>query len=168
MSNLCPRSCVRVWSRQDPNTHLVAHCQDFEKRHARLKTLLEKSAMYSSFLKERMDNGKTALRTSTPSKPASQPKSKPKTRGKQTRRQSKPRRKRLRVDDDDVSDDSNDAKRAKVDEETEVEATPKFKQPSLITGATLKDYQLDGVEWMVSLDQNGASGILGAFYSTVV
>lgn len=161
---------MRVWSRQDPNTHLVAHCQDFERRHARLKTLLEKSAMYSSFLKERMDNGKTALRTPTPSKPASQPKSKykAKTRGKQTRRQSKPGRKRLRVDDDDVSDDANDAKRAKVDEETEAEATPKFKQPSLITGATLKDYQLDGVEWMVSLDQNGASGILGAFYSPVV
>jgi ATP-dependent DNA helicase len=38
---------------------------------------------------------------------------------------------------------------------------PKFPQPALVTGATLKDYQLEGVEWMVSLDKNGVSGILG-------
>jgi len=36
-----------------------------------------------------------------------------------------------------------------------------FQQPSLITGATLKPYQLEGLQWMVSLDQNGISGILG-------
>ena len=39
---------------------------------------------------------------------------------------------------------------------------PKFLQPTLVTGGKLKDYQLDGVEWMVSLDKNGVSGILGA------
>jgi len=36
-----------------------------------------------------------------------------------------------------------------------------FTQPSLITGAKLKSYQLEGLQWMVSLDQNGISGILG-------
>lgn len=41
-------------------------------------------------------------------------------------------------------------------------ARPKFLQPSLVTGGKLKDYQLEGVEWMVSLDKNGVSGILGA------
>ncbi|KIM88017.1 hypothetical protein PILCRDRAFT_268568 [Piloderma croceum F 1598] len=122
--------------------------------------------MYSAFLKERMDKGKTALRTATPSEPIQKPKAKakPKPKGKQTRRQSKAGRKRLRVDDDDDDDDDSDeetdTKRAKLDEEVPAEGPPKFKQPDLITGATLKDYQLDGVEWMVSLDQNGASGIL--------
>jgi ATP-dependent DNA helicase len=38
-----------------------------------------------------------------------------------------------------------------------------FQQPSLITGATLKPYQLEGLQWMVSLDQNGISGILGMY-----
>ena len=42
------------------------------------------------------------------------------------------------------------------------EARPKFLQPALVTGGKLKDYQLEGVEWMVSLDKNGVSGILGA------
>jgi ATP-dependent DNA helicase len=41
-------------------------------------------------------------------------------------------------------------------------ARPKFLQPTLVTGRKLKEYQLEGVEWMVSLDKNGVSGILGA------
>lgn len=162
MSTLYQNSCVRVWSRRVIFSQITDY-QDFEHRHARLKTLLEKTAMYSAFLKERMDKGKTALRTTTPSEPIPKPKAKakPKPKGKQTRRQSKAGRKRLRVDDNDDSDEETDSKRAKLDEEVLAEGPPKFKQPDLITGATLKDYQLDGVEWMVSLDQNGASGILG-------
>ena len=39
---------------------------------------------------------------------------------------------------------------------------PVFQQPSLVTGAKLKPYQLEGLQWMVSLDQNGISGILGS------
>jgi len=35
-----------------------------------------------------------------------------------------------------------------------------FKQPSLVTGGRLRDYQLEGVEWLVSLFENGLNGIL--------
>jgi ATP-dependent DNA helicase len=35
-----------------------------------------------------------------------------------------------------------------------------FKQPRLITGTKLKDYQLEGVAWMAGLHENGISGIL--------
>lgn len=35
-----------------------------------------------------------------------------------------------------------------------------FKQPALVTGATLRDYQLRGVEWLVGLFENGINGIL--------
>jgi len=48
-----------------------------------------------------------------------------------------------------------------VTHEGEAEVQPIFQQPALITGATLKSYQLEGLQWMVSLDQNGISGILG-------
>jgi ATP-dependent DNA helicase len=34
------------------------------------------------------------------------------------------------------------------------------KQPALVTGAKLRDYQLAGVQWMVSLYENGLNGIL--------
>lgn len=33
-------------------------------------------------------------------------------------------------------------------------------QPSLITGGTMKDYQLDGLEWLLTLYENGLNGIL--------
>lgn len=33
-------------------------------------------------------------------------------------------------------------------------------QPKLITGGTLKDYQLDGLQWLVTLYENGLNGIL--------
>jgi len=46
--------------------------------------------------------------------------------------------------------------------EEEEDEPPIFDQPALITGAKLKNYQLEGLQWMVSLDQNGISGILGA------
>lgn len=38
--------------------------------------------------------------------------------------------------------------------------TTRFKQPALITGATLRDYQLYGVEWLIGLYENGLNGIL--------
>ena len=34
------------------------------------------------------------------------------------------------------------------------------RQPKLVTGGVLRDYQLAGVEWMVSLYENGLNGIL--------
>lgn len=33
-------------------------------------------------------------------------------------------------------------------------------QPKLLTGAVLRDYQVDGVQWLISLYENGLNGIL--------
>lgn len=78
-------------------------------------------------------------------------------------------RKRARVLSD--SEEEPEAKRAKaetssaavedVQQEAAADAKYIFEQPALITGATLKDYQLEGVAWMAGLYQNGISGILG-------
>lgn len=39
--------------------------------------------------------------------------------------------------------------------------SPKHReQPALVTGAHMRDYQLDGLEWLVSLYENGLNGIL--------
>ena len=46
-------------------------------------------------------------------------------------------------------------------EKEEPEEEKQFVQPALVTGGTLKDYQLEGVAWMASLWENGISGILG-------
>jgi ATP-dependent DNA helicase len=89
------------------------------------------------------------------------------------------KKKRLKSDqshhEQDVNGDSNDtsrpAKRSKLDQdggdgqvkeqEGDEEEEEGFRQPVLITGATMKDYQLEGVEWMMGLHMNGISGILG-------
>lgn len=38
--------------------------------------------------------------------------------------------------------------------------TAAHKQPKLFSGGTLKDYQLDGMEWLITLFENGLNGIL--------
>ena len=35
------------------------------------------------------------------------------------------------------------------------------RQPKLVTGGTMRSYQLEGLEWMLSLYENGINGILG-------
>ena len=57
---------------------------------------------------------------------------------------------RLDSDDEDHSDEEAEEslKRVKVLPD---EAKPAFVQPALATGAKLRDYQLEGVAWMVSL-----------------
>ncbi|OQS05794.1 hypothetical protein THRCLA_02106 [Thraustotheca clavata] len=39
-------------------------------------------------------------------------------------------------------------------------AEMQFKQPSLLTGGTLRPYQLEGIQWMCNLFENGLNGIL--------
>ena len=75
------------------------------------------------------------------------------------------RGKRTRLDSDDEDHSEEEAegplKRIKVLPD---DPKPAFVQPALVTGAKLRDYQLEGVAWMVSLWENGISGILGERY----
>lgn len=55
------------------------------------------------------------------------------------------------------------SKRSKTSEEEEeglASGTVLTVQPSIITGATLRDYQLEGLNWMIQLHENGINGIL--------
>jgi ATP-dependent DNA helicase len=76
-------------------------------------------------------------------------------------------RKRTRIESDGSSDEEGDPKRMKKEDGEALRAGDDddepsvFQQPALITGAQLKSYQLEGLQWMVSLDTNGISGILG-------
>lgn len=65
---------------------------------------------------------------------------------------------------------ASSAKKAKTDEDPPAAAEDQpdkqsdgdngpRSQPALVTGATLKDYQMEGVEWMISLFSNGLSGV---------
>lgn len=53
------------------------------------------------------------------------------------------------------------AKQEAKDKEDEEEADDlKSRQPALVTGATMKSYQIAGLEWLISLYENGLNGIL--------
>ena len=55
---------------------------------------------------------------------------------------------------------SSSSARKKIKLEIDENDTRIFRQPQLVTGTKLKDYQLEGVAWMAGLHENGISGIL--------
>lgn len=56
--------------------------------------------------------------------------------------------------------EADDVKEEAADGEEDDDKVYSFAQPSLVTGAKLRDYQLAGVQWMISLYENGLNGIL--------
>ncbi|KAG2366139.1 SNF2 family N-terminal domain-containing protein [Suillus spraguei] len=126
--------------------------EEFRERFSRLQRLLEKSFTYSKLLGAQMDKEKRACALRAAMQAAAPSES-------SRRRISKRGKKRSRVEESDG--EGAPPVKPQIQEPPIVEGQrPKFPQPALVTGAKLKDYQLEGVEWMVSLDKNGVSGIL--------
>jgi ATP-dependent DNA helicase len=53
-----------------------------------------------------------------------------------------------------------DQKAAKDADEQRTKPSTSAQQPALVTGGILRDYQLAGVEWLITLWENGLNGIL--------
>ncbi|KAF9448749.1 SNF2-family ATP dependent chromatin remodeling factor snf21 [Macrolepiota fuliginosa MF-IS2] len=125
--------------------------QETARRLARLKFVLEKSAVYTGILHQRMEEDKKKLLAAQQAKKA---KSDNTRKGK----------KRGRAHHEDHEDAQGKRLKGENGEPIPVDADADnhlvFEQPALVTGAKLKKYQLEGLQWMVSLDQNGISGIL--------
>jgi ATP-dependent DNA helicase len=127
--------------------------EDEETRWTRLEYLLEKSAVYSRMLKERMDFALQRQRQLD--KDAAEPDNEGDSENTGNKR-------RLPFDSA-----SNSSKRKKTENgsaadyvETQTPSYKIFEQPRLVSGTKLKDYQLEGVAWMAGLHENGISGIL--------
>ena len=120
-----------------------------DEKWKKLDTFLERVTVYAKVLKEQMDSVKHA-------RPAPAPVSH--TTRKRSRESASDGKslKRMKMDDhEDVTDGQDDQK------EGAEESATRFTQPILVTGGKLKEYQLEGVAWMVGLFRNGISGILG-------
>ncbi|KAJ7728367.1 hypothetical protein B0H16DRAFT_1894174 [Mycena metata] len=132
---------------------------------SRLTHVLERSALYSSILERQMREARErhALSFAQSDNGA---KSAGKVGGK-GRRRGKGRKgpKRRRVEDAEDEEDGEDSPSTKqnvtADSTTEPPSAPAFPQPHLITGAMLHPHQLEGLQWMLGLDEQGISGILG-------
>ncbi|KAG9084878.1 hypothetical protein FRC07_013528 [Ceratobasidium sp. 392] len=137
--------------------------EEAARRMARLNFLLEKSSLYAKILTTRI-NQQQIDSANKAAKKAAQPE-KAVISGAKTRKRTR------QSDSYDIAEhiDSGTlekaAKRAKGDKVAAPPAAEEpvkhaMEQPALITGATLKDYQLDGVQWITSLWENGLNGIL--------
>ena len=127
-----------------------------------MQALLEKSSIFTEALKDQMDRSRekhaaVAAKTQKRASKANQTQ-----RAARSGRHASGRGKRPRVGSDDEDEGEETLKRARVLAD---EPRPTFVQPALLTGAKLKDYQLEGVAWMISLWENGISGILGEWDS---
>jgi len=58
------------------------------------------------------------------------------------------------------AEDSTKDVLASVEETEKPKPLKSARQPKLVTGATMREYQLQGLEWLVSLYENGLNGIL--------
>ncbi|KAG9413917.1 hypothetical protein AC1031_013122 [Aphanomyces cochlioides] len=110
----------------------------YSKRVEKLDSLLEKAGAYSKFLMSNMEPVaiEQEVVESTPAK---------KRKGRQAK----------------VKDGAS--KLQKINENQAAAhsvSEMKFKQPSLFTGGTLRSYQLEGIQWMCNLFENGLNGIL--------
>jgi ATP-dependent DNA helicase len=118
--------------------------------------MLEKSRIYATLLKERMDQARANMEHKASSSRAS---SIP-TQTKAASSRSKGKKRTAVAEEEEAEQPA--AKKSKTDTNTDEEKLPPIEQPRLVTGTKLKDYQLEGLAWMASLYENGISGILGA------
>ncbi|KAJ7882115.1 SNF2 family N-terminal domain-containing protein [Mycena leptocephala] len=123
---------------------------------SRLEHVLERSALYSTILKQQMDDARArhAEERRVASQKQISKKQSPKKRGK-----GRPAKRRRTVEDSD-DEESLPLQSASNEAGEDAKEEPAFPQPALVSGATLKDYQLEGLQWMVGLHEQGISGIL--------
>jgi ATP-dependent DNA helicase len=131
-----------------------------------MQVLLQKSSIFTEALKDQMDRTRekhaavAAVAAASTQKRSKTTKQNKRVGSSGRRVSGRGKRMRLDSDDEDHSEEEADEplKRIKVLSD---DPKPAFVQPALVTGAKLRDYQLEGVAWMVSLWENGISGILG-------
>lgn len=64
------------------------------------------------------------------------------------------------MDDENSDDDDDDADHSRAAAAGKQKSAILLKQPSYISGGLLRDYQLEGLNWMIRLTDNGINGIL--------
>ncbi|KAJ2785852.1 putative ATPase [Coemansia javaensis] len=124
-----------------------------KQRMQRLNFLLEKSAAYVSFVAKRLETKRAEKRGAKGSGGA---KKRKKPRGADAAAgDSAAGAKDLAADgDDDDDNEDSDGERTIGGERV----SPR--QPRTVTGGVMREYQLEGMEWLASLYENGLNGIL--------
>lgn len=125
----------------------------------RLKFLIDKSKIYADILAKSLNTG---ARSKSPEeeKTKKTEKKKPKTKGKRKKKSTVFNIGKEEEDELNTTVAAAAAVKHKDEESNQLNPIEGFEQPYLISGGTLHPYQLRGVEWLVSLFENGLNGIL--------
>ncbi|KAJ2636175.1 putative ATPase, partial [Coemansia sp. RSA 1694] len=148
-----------------------------KQRLQRLNFLLEKSAAYVSFVSKKLDSKRAEMRSvqddpkpdTTTGKDDEEEETtaagKRKSKQQKASSSSAPHAKRAKRSKLTVA-----ANKGEEEDETSAVVEPEAlvidgervsaRQPRLITGGIMRDYQLEGMEWLASLYENGLNGIL--------
>ncbi|KAJ3108454.1 hypothetical protein HDU97_001161 [Phlyctochytrium planicorne] len=146
-------------SKKEFNEHIA------EQRRNRLNTLLTRAGFYSKWLgsrlelrqKEQADLGRAVHANSVENDVEEASSNSKKRKQTPTKKKAKGRNlKRSKTMNDalDMDDAPGEAKEALPPAERS------HRQPSLITGCTMREYQIIGTEWLISLWEQGLNGIL--------
>jgi len=143
--------------KQEKEDYIAGRQQDLRKEKAaqakkRLEFLLQQSNIFSHFGSVKEDTAKYGLKastttTATSSSSSNNPEGKPdedEEGGASSRRR--------RGDEAEEEDE--------LEEADEHQATYLTKQPSTLGFGTMRPYQLEGLNWMIRLQENGVNGIL--------
>lgn len=123
------------------------------ERTGKLDNLLSKAAAYSTFLQGTMPDKPQELVQDEDDEEEEEDSSDSKKRKKGKRAKKAKKAKKT----------SEEAESALQDAASKTEGSRKqqrMEQPKLMTGGTMKNYQLDGLQWMAGLFENGLNGIL--------
>lgn len=132
----------------------------------RLDTLVKKSQLYSQIIFDNILQNSLNKKKKREQEPDPEPESvskKVKTNEKKVRGRKGQQERRIRQKKDIMN-----MLHTSVDEETKstksaienAKTNHNQQQPVLVSGGTMKNYQLDGLEWLVTLYENGLNGIL--------
>jgi DNA-binding domain/HMG-box domain len=131
--------------KSEKEQYIAGRRQDLQKEKAaqakrRLEFLLKQSAIFSHFGRVKEDTAKYGIKTAPTATTSTA------SQGGGVRRSTS-----ALGDDDDNKE---------LEEADEHEATFLMSQPSTLSHGKMRDYQLEGLNWMIRLQENGVNGIL--------
>ncbi|KAF7729861.1 hypothetical protein EC973_003595 [Apophysomyces ossiformis] len=146
-----------------------------EQRMKRLNFLIEKSSAYATILGRKLQKQQEEAREKASKLDSAKAQAAEST--KKTRATARKRKvndadyqlgeylkeedvKRRKQSDNNMNKAIQEDTERATDEPGKTKPTVSARQPSLVTGGVLRDYQLAGVEWLISLWENGLNGIL--------
>ena len=129
------------------------------KRAARLRYLLQQSDVFAHFMSKSKDkklmNVQTASISTTSTSSTTQQPASPSKRHTSSNATPNSATKRRKTEEEEDN--------ALLEQEMGAQSSLSVRlssQPTLIEGGTMRDYQLEGLNWMIGLNTNGMNGIL--------